>query len=85
TNLSDKRGLRGVLVYTAASSESGRRAFEQEFAEALHKQGVRAVASYTLHPGTEINREDVAKIAAEADVDTVLVTLFAGRDETAVL
>ncbi|AQA18804.1 hypothetical protein BST95_11700 [Halioglobus japonicus] len=43
------------------------------------------MASYTLHPGTEITREDVAKMAAEADVDTVLVTLFAGRDETAVL
>ncbi|QFU76103.1 hypothetical protein EY643_10750 [Halioglobus maricola] len=38
-----------------------------------------------MKAGTEITKEDIGAMAAEADVDTVLVTLFAGRDETAVL
>ena len=79
------KDLHGVLVFTAASKESGRRAFEQEFTEALTNQGIHAVASYTLKGGTEITKEDVAAMAAKAEVDTVLVTLFAGRDESEVL
>jgi hypothetical protein len=79
------KDLDGVLVYTAATSESGRRAFEQEFTQALQNQGVRAVASYTLKSGTELTKEDIVALADTAELDTVLVTLFAGRDENAVL
>lgn len=43
------------------------------------------MASYTLKGGTEITKEDVVVMASEAEVDTVLVTLFAGRDENEVL
>lgn len=84
-DIQSKAGLHGVLVFTAATEESGRRAFEQEFTQALKDQGVHAVASYTLKGGTDLSKEDVIAMAEKADVDTVLVTLFAGRDENAVL
>lgn len=79
------KDLHGVLVVAVATTDEGRRAFEQEFTQALVKQGIHAVASYTLQGGTEITKEDVASMAEKAEVDTVLVTLFAGRDESAVL
>ncbi|TDG13458.1 hypothetical protein E2F43_07925 [Seongchinamella unica] len=79
------RDLQGVLVLAMANNAEGRRAFEEEFTGALIKHGVHAVASYPLKGGTDITREDVITMAAEAEVDTVLITLFAGRDETAVL
>ncbi|MEH6585884.1 MAG: hypothetical protein V7720_04955 [Halioglobus sp.] len=79
------KDLHGVLVVAVATTDEGRRAFEQEFTQALVKEGIHAVASYTLKGGTEITKEDVASMAAKAEVDTVLVTLFAGRDESAVL
>lgn len=73
------------MVIAAATNEKGRRAFEQEFTEALVKEGIHAVAGYTIKGGTDINKEDVIAMAAKAEVDTVLVTLFAGRDNTEVL
>lgn len=79
------RNVQGVLVVAMATTEEGRRAFEQEFTSALQKQGVHAVSSYTLKGGTDLNKEDVIAMAAEAEVDTVLVTLFAGRDHSEVL
>ena len=79
------KDLHGVLVVTIAPTEEGRRAFEKEFTQALVKQGVHAVAGYTIKGGTEIDKDDVVAMAEKAEVDTVLVTLFAGRDESAVL
>lgn len=79
------KDLQGVLVVATANTAEGRRAFEQEFTAELTRQGVHAVASYTLKGGKEITKEDVAAMAAKAEVDTVLVTLFAGRDESEVL
>lgn len=79
------RDLHGVLVVAAATQEGSRRGFEEEFTNALKEHGVHAVASYTLRGGTEISKEDIVAMAKQADLDTVLVTLFAGRDETAVL
>ena len=81
----DAANLHGVLVVTMATSEEGRRAFEQEFAENLKKQGIRAIPSYTIKGGTELKKEDVLAMAEKAETDTVLVTLFAGRDHSEVL
>lgn len=80
-----RNDLQGVLVVAVAETEEGRRAFEQEFTDALQQQGVRAVASYTIKGGTELNKEDVVAMAEQAEVDTALVTLFAGRDHSEVL
>lgn len=74
-----------MLVVAIAATFEGRQAFEQEFTKALVKEGVHAVPSFTLKGGTEITKEDVASMGAKAEVDTVLITLFAGRDESAVL
>ena len=80
-----QRDLQGVLVLTVASRAESKRAFEQEFTQALKKHGIYAVAAYSVDDMLEVTTEDVVRMAAEAEVDTVLVTLFAGRDETAVL
>ena len=79
------KDLHGVLVVAVATTFEGRQAFEQEFTQALVKEGIHAIASYTLMGGTEITKEDAAAMATKAEVDTVLVSLFAGRDESAVL
>lgn len=79
------KALHGVLVVAVAKTEEGRRAFEQEFTQALQQQGVHAVASYTIKGGTDLDKEDVIVMAAQAGVDTALVTLFAGRDHSEVL
>ena len=79
------KDLHGVLVVAVATTFEGRQAFEQEFTQALVKEGIHATASYTLMGGTEITKEDAAAMATKAEVDTVLVSLFAGRDESAVL
>jgi len=79
------KDLHGVLVVAIATTFEGRQAFEQEFTQALVKEGIHAIASYTLMGGTEITKEDAAAMATKAEVDTVLVSLFAGRDESAVL
>ena len=80
-----QRDLQGVLVLTVASKAESKRAFEQEFTQALKKHGIYAVAAYSVDDRLEVSKEDVVRMAATAEVDTVLVTLFAGRDETAVL
>jgi hypothetical protein len=79
------KDLHGVLVVAVATSEEGRRAFEEDFTQALNIQGVRAVASYTIKGGTTLEKGDIADMAAEAEVDTALITLFAGRDHSEVL
>ncbi len=79
------KALHGVLVVAVAKTEEGRRAFEQDFAKALQAQGVHAVASYTIKGGTDLDKEDVIAMAGQAQVDTALVTLFAGRDHSEVL
>ena len=38
-----------------------------------------------MQGGAEVTKENIAAMSAKAEVDTVLVTLFAGRDETEVL
>jgi hypothetical protein len=79
------KDLQGVLVVAVAPTAEGRSAFEQEFTEALQKKGIHAVASYKYKGGKEIDKADVVAIATKAEVDTVLVTLFAGRDQSEVL
>lgn len=77
--------LSGVLVLATASKESTRQMFERDFTAALSKKDIKAVASYTLKGGTKITKEDVVAMGAKAGVNTVLVTAFAGRDNSAVL
>jgi len=75
----------GVLVLAVAKKAEPRQRFESAFTEALSRHGVRAVSSYTVNPSMKLEKADVVAMAQEANVDTVLVTLFAGRDKSEVL
>lgn len=77
--------LQGVLVLAVTKHSDIRQRFEREFTDALLARGVRAVASYELNPASTIDRKDVEAMGKQANVDTVLVTTYAGRDEYEVL
>jgi hypothetical protein len=84
-DIEQKQDLSGVLVLAISSKAESRQRFEREFTDALTKQGVRAVASYTLKGGAKITREDVKAMGEKENLDTVLITTFAGRDQEEVL
>ena len=75
----------GVLVLAISKKPEARARFEDAFTRALQREGVHAVASYTLNDARKISREDVMAMAAQAKLDFALVTSFAGRDEYEVL
>ena len=84
-DIEEKQDLNGVLVLALASNAEARQRFERGFTEALTRQGVPAVASYTLKGGVKITKEDVVAMGKKANLDTVLITTFAGRDQQEVL
>ena len=53
------KDLQGVLVVAVAPTAEGRRAFEQDFTDALGKHGIHAVASHTYKGGTDVDKTDV--------------------------
>ena len=73
--------LQGVLVIAVAKKPEARKDFEQAFAKTLNRRGVRAVASYTLLPGTKPSAEEVIATAKSANLDTILVTRYLGKFE----
>ena len=79
------KNLEGVLVVAISDKADARQRFERPFTDALNKRGVRAVASYELKGGAKITREDIIAMSEQADLDTVLVTTFAGKDQHEVL
>ena len=84
-NIDENRGGKGVLVLAVSKHPEARARFEDAFTKSLNREGVRAVASYTLNPAKEISREDINAMAAKANTDYALITSFAGRDQTEVL
>jgi hypothetical protein len=84
-DIEQKQDLSGVLVLAISNKAESRQRFEREFSAALTKQGVRAVASYTLKGGAKISKEDVKAMGRKENLDTVLITTFAGRDQEEVL
>ncbi len=80
-----EQDLEGVLVVAIASKADARQSFESRFAEALSRRGVRAVASHKHKAGAKISRDEVIALSMELNLDTVLVTTFAGRDHSEVL
>jgi len=79
----DKMDLHGVLVVGVAPEQSGRVMFEDEFTKALTQRGVQAQASHTLAPQAKATAEEIIAAAKNANLDTILVTRYAGesRDE----
>jgi hypothetical protein len=84
-NIQDKQALEGVLVLTISDNPETRQHFERAFTDAINQRGSRAVASYELNSARKITKADVMTMATQAEVDTVLVTSFAGRDQYEVL
>ncbi len=81
----ENKDLEGVLIVAISSKAEPRQRFEREFAAALKNHGVRAVVSYDHKGGAKIDKADVLAISQELNLDTVLITSFAGRDHTEVL
>jgi len=80
-----QKDLHGVLIVAIAEKPATRQSFETKFADALTARGIHAVASFDHKGGAKIGKEDVLALSRELDLDTVLVTVFAGRDQTEVL
>jgi hypothetical protein len=74
-----KLDLDGVLVLAVTQKESSRIDFEDAFAKALNRQGVKAQASHTLVPQQKAPAEDIIAAANKAQLDTILVTRYIGE------
>ncbi len=77
------KDLSGVLVIAVAEKEEGRINFENAYTAALKAKGVNAVASHTLVPGiiNKTKKERVISEAKKAELDTILVSHYAGTVE----
>ena len=75
----EKLDLKGVLVLGVTQKNSARIEFEDAFAQALGRHGVRAIASHTLVPKQKASAEEIIAAAAGANVDTILVTRYIGE------
>ena len=75
-----KLDLEGVLVVGVTQNEASRASFEDAFAKALARRGVNAQASYRLAPGKKPTSEEILAAAAGANLDTILVTRYVGKN-----
>jgi nucleotide-binding universal stress UspA family protein len=72
-------GLDGVLVIAISKKQEARKDFEQAFADALNRRGVRAVAGHTLLSANKPSSEEVITAAKKANLDTIMVTRYLGK------
>ena len=77
----DKMDLHGVLVVGVAPEQSGRVRFEDEFTKALSQRGVQAQASHKLVPQAKATADEIIAAAKSANLDTILVTRYAGESK----
>ncbi|ARN74249.1 hypothetical protein BST96_09030 [Oceanicoccus sagamiensis] len=77
------KDLEGVLVVAVTEEREARVNFEDAYTQALKEKGVRAVASHTLVPGklNKTKKEQVINAAKKSDLDTILVSHYAGTIE----
>lgn len=73
------KDLSGALVIGVAKKRASRIEFEDKFARALSKRGVRAIASYTLVPGDDISTEQAIASAQANQLDTILLSRYIGE------
>lgn len=71
--------LQGVLVVAITQKKTARVKFEDAFAKALVKHGVRAQVSHTLVSKTKAEPEEIIAAAQKANLDTILVTRYIGK------
>jgi hypothetical protein len=84
TDPDNKKVYKDLLVIGVAESEQNRRIFETQFIQKLRKDGIEAVASYTLLDSTvEINRNTVTNAIKGLDIDGVIIThLVSDKEES---
>jgi hypothetical protein len=71
--------LDGVLVIGISKKQVAREDFEQAFANALNRRGVRAVAGHTLLSASKPSSKEVIAAAKKANLDTIMVTRYLGK------
>jgi hypothetical protein len=71
--------LDGVLVVAITQKKTARVKFEDAFAKALVKKGVRAQVSHTLVPKSKAEPEEIIAAAQKANLDTILITRYIGK------
>lgn len=72
------KDLHGVMVVAVTQQQETRTDFEDAFSKSIARHGVNAVASHTLLPQKDPSAEDVIAAAESANLDTILVTRYAG-------
>lgn len=76
-----KHIVQDVLVIAVTKDETIKRLYEDRFVDKLSKDGVRAVASYTLsQPDIKPTKEGVDAAVKEAGAKSVLITRYLGTD-----
>lgn len=76
--------LEGVLVIAVTQKMPARIEFEDAFVKELRQHGANAIASHTLLPSDKPGRENVIAAAKKANLDTILVTRYLGKNDQAV-
>ena len=71
--------LQGVLVVAVAPDSRSRADFENAFARTLKRRGITAVPSHTLVQRQDADAAAFLAAAADAGVDTILVTRYVGE------
>ena len=74
-----KMDLQGVMVIGVSKKPAARKGFEDEFAKALRRHGVNAVASHTILPKHKAEPEEVIAAAKSANLDTIMITRYMGE------
>ena len=74
-----KLDLDGVLVIAVAQQQSARIDFEDAFARALGRRGLRAQVSYKLVPSADATAEELVAAAKKAGLETILITRYVGE------
>jgi hypothetical protein len=75
------KDLSGTLVVALSDNKNNQVAFENMFVQKLVAKGVRAEASHKIK-SKKITSEEIVAYAKQQGLDTVLVTHYAGADQT---
>ena len=73
------RDLQGVLVVAVAKEHSARVDFENAYASALERHGVRAVASHEVLKDQDAGADELVATAEENKLELILLTRYVGE------
>lgn len=77
--------IQKILVIGISDNERTRRQFEDSFVAEFERRGIAAVSGFKLLPREgELSAQEVRRAIEGSDIDTILVTRYAGEDEETV-